>query len=59
MKRFHVHVRVDDLAKSIDFYSKLMLRSDNQCEARQCAGDGGFDMLLIPSSAHADRNRDR
>jgi catechol 2,3-dioxygenase-like lactoylglutathione lyase family enzyme len=23
MKRFHVHVAVDDLAKSIDFYSKL------------------------------------
>lgn len=23
MKRFHAHIAVDDLAKSIDFYSKL------------------------------------
>jgi lactoylglutathione lyase len=33
MKRFHVHVHVDDLAKSIAFYSKLFAASPARVEA--------------------------
>ncbi len=33
MKRFHVHVHVDDLAKSIAFYSKLFAASPSRVEA--------------------------
>lgn len=33
MKRFHVHVRVDDLAKSVDFYSKLFAAEPRRVEA--------------------------
>lgn len=32
MKRFHVHVQVDDLAKSIDFYSKLFAAEPTRIE---------------------------
>jgi catechol 2,3-dioxygenase-like lactoylglutathione lyase family enzyme len=32
MKRFHVHVRVDDLARSIDFYSMgVAVKSASSC----------------------------
>ena len=50
MKRFHVHARVDDLQKSIDFYSRLFAAEpDAGDEARrhqpphrrcECTGDG-------------------
>lgn len=33
MKRFHVHVRVDDLAKSVAFYSKLFASEPARLEA--------------------------
>lgn len=33
MKRFHVHVHVDDLAKSVDFYSKLFASEPARLEA--------------------------
>ena len=33
MKRFHVHVHVDDLAKSIGFYSKLFAAEPARVEA--------------------------
>jgi lactoylglutathione lyase len=33
MKRFHVHVHVDDLAKSIGFYSKLFAAQPSRVEA--------------------------
>lgn len=33
MKRFHVHVHVDDLSKSIDFYSKLFAAEPARVEA--------------------------
>lgn len=33
MKRFHVHVHVDDLAKSIAFYSKLFAAEPTRVEA--------------------------
>jgi catechol 2,3-dioxygenase-like lactoylglutathione lyase family enzyme len=33
MKRFHVHVRVGDLAKSIDFYSKLFACAPTRVKA--------------------------
>ena len=33
MKRFHVHVHVEDLAKSIAFYSKMFAASPTRQEA--------------------------
>lgn len=33
MKRFHVHLHVDDLARSIDFYSKLFAAAPARVEA--------------------------
>jgi lactoylglutathione lyase len=33
MKRFHVHVHIDDLAKSIGFYSKLFAAEPSRLEA--------------------------
>ncbi len=33
MKRFHVHLHVDDLARSIDFYSKLFAAAPTRVEA--------------------------
>lgn len=38
MKRFHVHVRVDDLARSIDFYSKLFASAPTRVEADYASG---------------------
>ncbi len=33
MKRFHVHLHVDDLARSMDFYSKLFAAAPTRVEA--------------------------
>ena len=33
MKRFHVHLRVDDLSKSVDFYSKLFDAEPSRLES--------------------------
>jgi catechol 2,3-dioxygenase-like lactoylglutathione lyase family enzyme len=32
MKRFHVHLHVDDIAKSVDFYSKLFAAAPSRVE---------------------------
>ncbi len=44
MKRFHVHLHVDNLAKSIDFYSKLFAAAPARVE-----GDYAKWMLVDPA----------
>ena len=41
MKRFHVHVHVDDLQASIAFYTKLFAADPERVEGDYAAGSGG------------------
>ena len=41
MKRFHVHVSVDDLDASIQFYSTVFGAAADGGQARLCEVDGG------------------
>jgi ArsR family transcriptional regulator len=52
MKRFHVHVSVDDLAQSIRFYSTLFRGRTKRGEARLCQVDAGG-----PAGQFCDQHR--
>jgi len=70
MKRFHVHVHVDDLAKSVAFYSKLFGTAPSRTEADYAkwmlddprinfaisarGGDAGVDHLGIQTDDEAE-----
>ena len=70
MKRFHVHVHVDDLAKSVAFYSKLFDTTPSRTEADYAkwmlddprinfaisarGGDAGVDHLGIQTDDEAE-----
>ena len=59
MKRFHVHLQVDDFARSIGFYSKLFAADPARVEARAEAADMALldEGLASRSASPSSRRR--